>query len=423
MFKSLRNSFIRMNMLVISFIVLAAFTVVYLLVYSNTRQEVQDELRILLSMSDMPEWRGPSAEKPFPKEEGENGKHAAIEEPPFANIPRMGFVVRSQDGTHEITHSRLFFVPDEFDIPAMLEHAVGDYGHFRLNEHVWAYRTAPGPGGATKTAFVEMSETKAILIHLIRIFLLITVVLLVAIWFVSRWFAKRSVAPIEDAYNKQRRFIQDASHDLKTPVAVIKTNLELLRTCPDETDSAKEEWLGNIHIETQRMERMTAQLLAMARAESAHPAQKKVFSLTQAVQGCVLPMEAVLFEKNINFTEKVADGIEMEGYPDDIERLVQILMENAIKYTPEAGRVQLGLHTEKKKAVLTVSNTGEGIPEEELPRVFERFYRGDSARNREQESYGLGLAIAHGIVERHKGSIAVQSTVGAETTFTIKLPL
>lgn len=421
MFKSLRNSFIRMNMLVISLIVLSSFSVVYLLVYSNTQREVRDELNILLNTPDIPAWRSP-AERQGPEGEAGMARPASIEELPFANVPRMGFVVRVQNGAYEITQSRLFFLPNEFDIPAMLERVDAGTGNFRLNEHVWACQTAQD-GGGVKVAFVEISESRAILANLVRIFALITAVLLVTIWFVSRWFARRSVAPIEEAYNNQRRFIQDASHDLKTPVTVIKTNLELLRAYPDEADAAKEEWLGNIHTETLRMQRMTAQLLSLARAEAEPPVQKKLFSLSQAVQSCVLPMEAVLFEKNLRFAAEVEDGIFIEGYPDDIERLVQILMENAINYTPEEGLITLSLRAEKRRAVLALTNTGEGIPEAELARVFERFYRGDTARNREQESYGLGLAIAQGIVQRHRGVISAHSKPGEETTFTVKLPL
>lgn len=422
MFKSLRNSFIRMNMLVISLIVLTSFTVVYILIYSNTRQAVQEELNILLNMPGIPEWRNP-LERQSLEGEDEFDVPDSIEERPFANVPRMGFVVRSQNGEYEITQSRLFFVPNEFNIPTMLTHAASKSGNFQLNEHVWAYRTVTEEDGAVRTAFVEISESKDILANLIRIFVLITVLLMGAIWFVSRWFAKRSVALIEAAYNNQRRFIQDASHDLKTPVAVIKTNLELLRAYPNDTEDAKDEWLGNIHTETLRMERMTAQLLSMARAESEKPVRREFFSLTETVRSCVLPMEAMLFEKKLGFESSVEDGVYIEGYPDDIERLVHILIENASNYTPGKGLIKLSLRTEKRKAILVVTNTGDGIPEDELAHVFERFYRGDSARNRAQESYGLGLAIAQSIVQRHKGAISAQSLVGVETIFTVKLPL
>lgn len=421
MFKSLRNSFIRMNMIVISLIVFISFLIVYILVYSNTQREVQDELHILLNLADNPAWQDNAAqwypqEKNVPDMPNRPGG-------PFANIPRIGLAVRVQNNEIEITQSRLFYAPTEAELRDMLTSVVNESGNFKLHEHVWAYRAIQEDNGAQKVAFVEISESRAVLSHLIRMFLMVIAILLVAIWLVSRWFANRSVAPIEEAYNNQRRFIQDASHDLKTPVAVIKTNLELLQAYPEDASEAKDEWLANIHTETLRMERMTAQLLSLARAESEQPAQRQTFSLSEVVSSCVLPMEAVIFEKKLHFHEEVEDDIIITGYPDDIDRLVHILMENAIKYTPQGGSIKLCLHAEKRKAILQVSNTGEGIPEEDLPHVFERFYRGDSARNREQDSYGLGLAIAQSIVQRHKGTLTAQSTTGAKTTFTVKLPL
>ena len=432
MFNSLRKSFIRMNMLVISLLMLASFCVVYVLVYTNTQREIRAELNMLLTRPDMSgdprqeQFQEKLREQFFPDEPQPQDNPQAMQPqdaPQFANVPRIGFVARVTETGYETAQPWQSFVPEGLDVAAMLEQADGDSGSFSMGEYTWTYQTRPdGPNG-TKIAFVETGESRAILGNLVKMFALIAAVLLVAIWFVSRWFAKRSVAPIEEAYNSQRRFIQDASHDLKTPVAVVKTNLELLRSHPEEPVASQGEWLDNMQMEVRRMEHMTAQLLSLARAESDAPnRQKEHFSLTDAVEQCTLPMEAVMYEKSLHFSEEVAGGIFIQGYPDDIERLVHILIENAIQYTPENGTISLSLRAEKRRAVLRVSNSGAGIAKEDLPHIFERFYRGDEARSREKGSYGLGLSIAQGIVQRNRGSIAAESGDGL-TVFTVKLPL
>ncbi len=231
------------------------------------------------------------------------------------------------------------------------------------------------------------------------------------------------MAPIEEAYDNQRRFVQDSSHELKTPVAAIKTNLELLTSHPDESVASQMEWLGNIEAETAHMQHLTTRLLTLVRADSDVPSrERKRFSLSDTVQSCILPMEAVMFEKNLQFSSSVAEEVTMLGDREDVRRLVHILLENAIQYTPVGGAVKLQLRADRRKANLRVENTGAGIAPRDLPHIFERFYRGDDARQRETNNYGLGLSIAQAIVQQHKGQIQAVSTLGESTTFTVVLP-
>lgn len=424
MFKNLRRSFVRMNMLVISLLMLLAFFTVYLLIYTNTQREIRNDLQILLAM---PQAEEESLQEFAPEWQNVQRPPQVPTERPFANVPRMGFAVRVNGGVHEVIQTRRLFVPDELDIAGMVEAAKDTYGRFTLDEHTWTYQTKSENGAITKVAFIETSESKAILGNIIKIFAVITGVLLFAIWLISRWFAGRSVAPIEEAYNRQRRFIQDASHDLKTPVAIMKTNLELMSSHPGESVASQEEWLSNIRLETNRMDDLTARLLALVSAESDLPTQQKEpVRLSDTIKSCILPMEAILYEKGLMLTEDLDAEIVVLGNADDLERLVHILMENAIQYTPANGRISISLHEERRKAVLRVSNTGDGISKEDLPRIFERFYRGDAARTRQHNSYGLGLAIAQGIVQRHKGTIHAESderSAGKLTVFAVRLPL
>lgn len=422
MFEKLRKNFVRMNMLVITLLMVAAFLVVYALTYGSAQKEINDELSRLLAKTELV-----AAEEPLLQLEPQQFDVMQEKQYSYANIPRIGFVVlHFEGGGHEVVGEKPFFNTEEFDIEGMLARVAAqnkNAGSFTLDGHTWTYRAVAMENGGQRVAFVETSESRALLVSLVQVFAAVTVVLLVVIWLVSRWFARRSVKPIEEAYNNQRRFVQDASHELKTPVAVFKTNLELLASHPKESVESQKEWVENMMTETAHMERLTAGLLSLARTEAPQQQAEKVrFSLSQVVENTVLPMEAALYEKHIAFVQDVQADVFVEGGQDDVERLLHILMENAIQYTPQKGEIGLTLKAEKHKAVLCVSNTGEGIPVEDLPHVFDRFYRGDASRNR-QSGYGLGLAIAKGIVERQKGSISVESEEGKMTWFTVVLPL
>ncbi|MDL2327330.1 HAMP domain-containing histidine kinase [Ruminococcaceae bacterium OttesenSCG-928-A11] len=447
MFKSLRRRFTAMNMLVISLLMLAGFVVVYLLTYTNAQREIVAELEMLLSASSGMFGAGPERDPALPpvpeppaNASGETPEGTEPPKfPPEEGLPggaRAGFVVRysgsPDDGTltYETEQPRFFYNVDDLDVAAMLAEALATGkrdGSLRIDDYVWTFRLgaapAHGTGDTQKVAFLETSQTRAMLLNLVRIFVVVAVVLLAAIWLVSRWFARRSIAPIEAAYNGQRRFIQDASHELKTPVAVIKTNLELMSSHPEATVASQQDWMDNVRQETVHMEHLTSKLLALARTESDVPeAATRRFSLSDTVQSCVLPLEAVLYEKDLHFTPYVAGDLFIKGSPEDIERLIHILMENAIQYTPRGGLVSLDLQPARRKAVLTVTNTGGGISPEDLPHIFERFYRADPTRSRATGGTGLGLSIAEGIVHRHGGTIAVSSLPGTSTTFTVTLP-
>lgn len=437
MFKSLRRRFTAMNMLVISLLMLAAFVVVYLLAYTNAQGEIGSELEMLLSISDgMFGGRGGQEPQFRPPQDGGNTPGDPPEDLPDSfpagGTSRIGFAARysgsAEDGTlsWEIDQPRFFFNVDELDVETMLIGALAGGkrdGTLRTGDYVWTYRFGQNGGGQQKVAFLETSQSRAMLLNLVRIFIVVAVLLMAAIWVVSRWFARRSIAPIEAAYNGQRQFIQDASHELKTPVAVIKTNLELMSSHQNATVASQKDWLDNMRQETVHMEHLTTTLLALARTENEAPQPSPAkFSLSDTVQSCVLPLEAVLYEKDLHFTSYVAEGLYIKGSPGDIERLVHILMENAIQYTPRGGFISLDLQAARRKAVLKVTNTGHGIEPKDLPHVFKRFYRADPTRSRETGGTGLGLAIAEGIVHQHGGTISADSIPGTSTTFTVSLP-
>lgn len=226
---------------------------------------------------------------------------------------------------------------------------------------------------------------------------------------------------LENLFNSQRRFLADVGHELRTPLTVIKGNVDLMQRFGE----ADEESLTSIENEVDRLTRMVGDLLLLAQAESGKlPLDKHVVELD------TLMLEA-LNQMNILAREKVQlhlgeiDQVLVCGDQDRLKQVLLNLIGNAINYTPQGGTVTLSLGKDQEEAILTIKDTGQGIPEEDIPHVFERFYRAEKSRTRSRDGkgFGLGLSIAYWIVRNHEGRIDVESTEGEGTTFTVRLPL
>lgn len=236
---------------------------------------------------------------------------------------------------------------------------------------------------------------------LLRYTLIFGGVALVMFFFLSVFLARKIVHPLEENYQKQKQFISDAGHELKTPVSVVNVNAELL-----SKEIGENQWLDNIMYENERMGMLVGQLLELARAESVTP-QTETLDFSRLVEGESLPFESVAFEKNLQLVCKSESGIKVVGNETQLKQLVSILLDNAIRHSKDGNTVSLKLRKEHGMVQLSVINAGDEIPAEHRERIFERFYRIDIARNGEDKHYGLGLAIAKSIAESHKGSIAV----------------
>ena len=224
---------------------------------------------------------------------------------------------------------------------------------------------------------------------------------------------RRMTRPVQEAFDKQKQFVWDASHELKTPLAVISANAEVLAG-----EIGENEWLQYIQSEVRRTDNLVQNLLTLARMDKGSvEAMFRSFDLSQAVLQVALPFESTVFEAGKTMEIDVPDGIMVRGDQDMIQQLVVILLSNAVKYSDEGGSIHLAL--EAKGPILKVHNTGPAISPEVLPHIFDRFFRGDAAHNRETPGNGLGLAIAKNIVEAHKGRITAESSPEAGTTFTV----
>ena len=253
----------------------------------------------------------------------------------------------------------------------------------------------------------------------------------------SRW----ALRPVQRAWAQQQQFIADASHELKTPLTVILANNAILRQRGGDTIASQRQWIESTQMEAERMQGLVTDMLDLARpAPEGAPASEGpagTVDLSRLVEGEALTFEAVAFERELMWECAIDKGITVRGNATRLQRAVAVLLDNACKYTNAGGTVTVTLRAHAGEAVLSVRNSGEPIDAADLPHLFDRFYRADTARTHnavDAESdggevgantggYGLGLAIAQDIAQAHKGAIAVTSTAQEGTTFTLRLPL
>lgn len=262
---------------------------------------------------------------------------------------------------------------------------------------------------------------------------------------ISLFFSRWALRPVAQAWERQRRFVADASHDLKTPLTVILANTSILMEHPERSVASQSQWIESTQHEATAMQGLVGDLLLLAKmdeeqdtrgleragvgagglggAGAATGATPAPVDFADLVEGELLQFESVAFERSIALEADIAPSIAVMGAEPRLRRLASTLLDNACKYAEDGGRVSVALAADGKAARLSVHNTGPAIAPEDLPHVFDRFYRADKARTSGTGGHGLGLAIARAIAEEHGGTLTVASTEAEGTTFTATLPM
>lgn len=267
---------------------------------------------------------------------------------------------------------------------------------------------------------IEISTLNRLLIIFISIGSLGLLILFGVSWLLASW----AITPIAEAWDKQKQFIADASHELKTPLTVIATNTDVVLANAEDTVQNQSKWLTYIKSETARMSKLVSDLLYIAKSDVNEVAMvMNEFNLSHTTLGVCLVFETVAFENGKILDTDIEENISYKGDEDRIKQLITILVDNAIVHSNGNANIMVSLKRDNKdKIKLSVSNTnGEDIPKGCEERLFERFFRVDKARNRSSGSHGLGLNIAQSIVKNHNGSISVTSTKDHVVTFTVTL--
>lgn len=272
---------------------------------------------------------------------------------------------------------------------------------------------------------------------------------LLVFFVISVFFSRWALRPVARAWESQRRFVADASHDLKTPLTVILANTSILMEHPERSIASQSQWLESTQHEAKAMQGLVEDLLLIAKMDEEQDAEERTLALgagsgsaqgeaaavtstshtiptvdfSDLVEGELLQFESVAFERGITLDSDIEEGLQVAGIEARLRRLLDTLIDNACKYADERGRVLVAAHPDAKRrsVLLSVYNTGPAISPDDLPHVFDRFYRADESRTR--SGHGLGLAIARAIAEEHGGALSVESSTEDGTTFTATLPL
>lgn len=426
MFKRLRNKLLVTNLAITVSLVVCCLTAIFITTYSYVLKETNRRLDRAVEMSIQriehgermqrsdpprfdeiqpqrePDWEGPRRPDDADKFSAEFSVYADAE----------------GDAVEAITN----FNMDESDYADVVKYIVQSGrrgGSIRLDIDSWAYKVVPFGEGYI-VAFSQNSAQRRILFILVVILILAAAVSTAATFLISLFSANRSIRPIEDSYNKQKQFVADASHELRTPLASISANADVLLSKPESTIAEERKWLEYIKDETDRMTRLTNDLLCLARSDADNATQLlSEVSFSDIAEDVALESEAAAFEAGRELVAEIAPDIRVRASEGGLKQLVLILVDNALKYASENGSVKMTLKRDGAKAVFIVENTGE-IDKADLPHIFERFYRADKSRSRESGGYGLGLSIADSLCAGFGGKLRVKSG-GGKTSFWFEL--
>ena len=273
-----------------------------------------------------------------------------------------------------------------------------------------------------KYAFADVAYLRNRLLLSFMLLLLVFLLTIGLLCLISIWLARRAAEPMEKAIEMERQFVADISHDLKTPITVILANNSILRLEPDAKVGDNLQWIDSTDSAAKNMMHLISQMLTLSSLESTAKANRsESVDLSHIAEKCALQMESIAYDRNISLKTEIDEGIFYRGDREYAERICSGLMENALKYEPDGGSVCIAVCRQKKKALLRVENAGSVIEPEDLPHVFERFYRGDKTRN-QQKGHGLGLPIIKQMSELQGGEISVISSADQGTVFTVAFP-
>ena len=272
-----------------------------------------------------------------------------------------------------------------------------------------------------RIVFADISRERTMLRGLMRNCILIGAPAYAFLFIISLLLSWWMTKPVENAWNEQKQFIADASHELKTPLTVIMTNAEML-TDQSYTEQDRSQFTQNILSTSKRMRGLVESLLELARLDNRRTAiQHTAVDLSKLLNNSVLPFEPLFYENDMALITEIAPGITVQGDKDKLRQVITILLDNALKYSDPAEPVAVSLKHQSSGAILTVKGHGTPLSKEECQNIFKRFYRVDQARN-DRQSYGLGLSIAESIVREHNGKIWAESENGFNI-FSISLPV
>jgi len=308
-----------------------------------------------------------------------------------------------------------------------------DGGTIELEGRRWQYVSGPAEtmfsdyDSTTQDEFIHVRFLDITDSHKTLETLLFTLIglyfVLMAVFFIlARFFANRSIKPMAEAWENQRQFIADASHELKTPISTLNTNLDVLYASQEDTIKNQVKWLDNSKKVLGRMTSLIRDMIELAKVdELSEKPPMEHFNVSEILEATLDYFDPAAKAKHIEIVENIDAFISVHTNHALLQQVIEILMDNAIKYTDDDGQIRIDAYAEKNDTVIRIQNTGAGIAPADIEKIFDRFYRGDKSRVYSDDSYGLGLSIAKAAVQKLGGDISVQSDTN-KTCFTVKIP-
>lgn len=394
MIRKLQTKFVIINMAMVT----VMLCIIFGLVYNSTKNNLETEsIGMMRAIAADPFQRG----RP-------NEKSPELRLPYFTlQLGPRGELISTGGGYYDLS--------DESFLNDLINTSVGSRRETGIiEEHDLRFCRVATPRG-TVLVFSDMSSENNTLDTLLRNSLLIGVLSFLAFLAISIFLSRWAVKPVATAWMQQKQFVADASHELKTPLTVIMTNADMLQS--DEYDDVqRKSFSQSILLMSQQMKLLVEKMLELAKSDVGQTKQQmSQLDLSKLVLDTAISFEGVFVEKGLTVDSDVEPRITIHGNVQEIQQVVDILLDNAQKYSSPGGETMVRLHSVgQSKCQLEVSNPGVEIPQEDLKRIFQRFYRMDKARSRDG-SFGLGLSIAESIVAQHKGKIWAESKCGTNT--------
>lgn len=403
MIKKLRRKFIIINMLFVSIVLVCVFVAVL----TSTSQTLTNDIYRCLTQAvedkGKAPWMAVENEEPGP---GRNMIKRDNKNPKFISVYAF-YMTDDGEVINTIQSADLLDESDLNDVAKLVTEGAYE-AVSELDEYNLYYYKRMLPNGFVAVSLADSRFYYNSISSLLMYSLAIGILSLVAFFFISLFLSKWALKPVEKAWVQQKQFIADASHELKTPLTVILANTRILSDNKNQTIENQMQWLDSTKAEAENMKSLVESMLFLARSDAEFEQTKMIIndvSLSDLTESAALQFEPVAYERCIDLETAIEDNVLIKGDSSQLNRLLQILLDNACKYTPENGKIIIKL----TKNRLSVFNTGAPIPKESLPHLFERFYRADKARS-DRSSFGLGLSIAKTIAVNHGGDLSVESS-------------
>lgn len=413
MIKTLKKKFITVAMAAVSVLLIVLIGAINTVNYLAADHQTTRLLEILSENGGM-----------FPEKRPEGGKEKRPVRfsdllPEDGREPSSGFFTVRMDEAGEVVFcdvSRMISVTEE-DAEAYAQYVIksdkrsGKIHHFR-----WM-TSDTGANGETIAVFADISGQVRLEWKVFLVSLLIGVLCWIFMFLFIFLLAERAIRPIAENIQRQKQFVTDAGHEIKTPLAIIMANTDALELHSEET-----RWSRNIRTQTERLSGLMQNLLTLSRMdEGAAKISRSVFNLSDLAEATAQSFRAFAEKREISLASKVESDIFIEADREQIEQLISILLDNAVNYTNPGGRIEMELNSREYTVSLRLKNTYDKITEEDPEKWFDRFYRGDSARTQKSGGYGVGLSVARAIVQAYKGDIRAEYEDSGNVVFTVHL--